>query len=296
MWRSAPARSTSPWSARSPREQRIAAVAVAVATRSPSESRSSPAMKATSRPRRTIRARAAQLAGLCRLQELNVQVGRRRPLAVAEGGDERRAQGVVEHRRQEAALHGSGRVEELIGCGEGDLDRPLLGIDLDELPARAARRPAAGPPGPPSPPRTAPRRAIGLRLVGGLGGLELRRPREPFSPSATSSSSIVVLFHLLAVGVGRLRRSSWHRRPAASRPCACGDGGGRRPSGSCGAAPGRRRRACGRRASWRREEPPRPRAYGPRRRRAARRRGGGPGCARHGPVGERCGRARGRMS
>jgi hypothetical protein len=60
-----------------------------------------------------------------------VQVGGGREQARAERGDQGRAQGVVEHRRQETALYRPGRVQELLAGGERDLDRAglvLLGL------------------------------------------------------------------------------------------------------------------------------------------------------------------------
>jgi hypothetical protein len=75
-----------------------------------------------------------------RSQELDVQVGGGREPARAERGDQRRAQGVVEHRRQEPALDHPGGVEELLAGGERDLDRAGLGVDGDQLPPEQGGR------------------------------------------------------------------------------------------------------------------------------------------------------------
>jgi hypothetical protein len=52
-----------------------------------------------------------------------VQVGGGGELARAQRRDQSRAQRVVEHRGQETALDHPGRVQELVGGGERDLDR-----------------------------------------------------------------------------------------------------------------------------------------------------------------------------
>ena len=69
-----------------------------------------------------------------RAQELHVQVGGGREQARAQRGHQRRAQGVVEHRRQEPALDRPGGVQELLPGGERDLDRAGLGIDCHQFP------------------------------------------------------------------------------------------------------------------------------------------------------------------
>jgi hypothetical protein len=74
-----------------------------------------------------------------RAQELHVQVGRGRKLARAKGRDERRAERVVEHRGQQAALDHADRVQEPLGRGERHLDRPGLGIDRHQLPSEQFR-------------------------------------------------------------------------------------------------------------------------------------------------------------
>jgi hypothetical protein len=68
-----------------------------------------------------------------------MQVDRRRPLALSEGRHQGRAESVVEHRRQKAALDVTGGVEELLAGGEGDLDRLRFGIDRHQLPAEQDR-------------------------------------------------------------------------------------------------------------------------------------------------------------
>jgi hypothetical protein len=69
-----------------------------------------------------------------RAHELHVQVGGGREQARAQRGHQRRAQGVVEHRRQEPALDRPGGVQELLPGGERDLDRAGLGIDCHQFP------------------------------------------------------------------------------------------------------------------------------------------------------------------
>jgi len=64
-----------------------------------------------------------------------VQVGGWREETRTQRGDQRRAQGVVEHRRQEPALDDPGGVQELLAGGKRDLDRAGLGMDLDQLPS-----------------------------------------------------------------------------------------------------------------------------------------------------------------
>ena len=70
---------------------------------------------------------AAVLAWQRGREELDLEVDRRRPLPGRQRGDQRRAKRVVEHRRQESALDVAGRVQELLGRRERDLDRPGLG-------------------------------------------------------------------------------------------------------------------------------------------------------------------------
>jgi hypothetical protein len=63
-----------------------------------------------------------------------VQVGSRREETRTQRGDQRRAQGVIEHRRQEPALDHPYGVQELLAGGKRDLDRAGFGIDRDQLP------------------------------------------------------------------------------------------------------------------------------------------------------------------
>jgi hypothetical protein len=79
-------------------------------------------------------AAAGEPSGARRAQELHVQVGGGREEARTQRGDQRRTQGVVEHRRQEPALDHPGWVQELLAGGERDLDSAGLGIDRDQLP------------------------------------------------------------------------------------------------------------------------------------------------------------------
>jgi len=69
-----------------------------------------------------------------------VQVGGWREETRTQRGDQRRAQGVVEHRRQEPALDRPDGVQELLAGGKRDLDRAGLGINRDQLPAEQDRR------------------------------------------------------------------------------------------------------------------------------------------------------------
>jgi hypothetical protein len=73
------------------------------------------------------------------VQELDVQVGGGGELAGAQRRDQRRAQGVVEHRGQEAALDHPGRVQELVAGGERHLDRPGRRVDGYQFPAEQDR-------------------------------------------------------------------------------------------------------------------------------------------------------------
>jgi hypothetical protein len=75
-----------------------------------------------------------------------VQVGGGGEQARAERRHQRRAQGVVQHRRQEAALDHADRVQELIARGEGDLDRPGVRVDRQQLPAEQDPRGGRGRP------------------------------------------------------------------------------------------------------------------------------------------------------
>jgi aminoglycoside phosphotransferase (APT) family kinase protein len=74
-----------------------------------------------------------------RAQELHVQVGGRRELARPEGCHQRRAEGVVQHRRDEPALDSPRRIQELITGRERDLDRPGVGVDGNQFPAKQNR-------------------------------------------------------------------------------------------------------------------------------------------------------------
>ena len=67
-----------------------------------------------------------------------MQVGGWREETRTQRGDQRRAQGVVEHRRQEPALDDPGGVQELLAGGKRDLDRAGLGMDLDSHPSSTA--------------------------------------------------------------------------------------------------------------------------------------------------------------
>lgn len=84
-------------------------------------------------------AMSVNAAGKCRAQELHVQIQGRREPARWQGRDQGRAQRVVQHRREEAALDHARRVEEAFIRLEGDLDRArlhdqdLLSIDSDRL-------------------------------------------------------------------------------------------------------------------------------------------------------------------
>jgi hypothetical protein len=60
-----------------------------------------------------------------------VQIGGRSELAWAERRHQRRAERIVEHRRQEATLNDAHRVQELLASRERDLDRAGIGIDRD---------------------------------------------------------------------------------------------------------------------------------------------------------------------
>jgi hypothetical protein len=75
-----------------------------------------------------------------RAQELHMQVGGGREQAQAQRSDQRRAQGVVEHCRQEPALDRPDGVQELLAGGERDLDRAGLGIDRHQLPPEQGGR------------------------------------------------------------------------------------------------------------------------------------------------------------
>ena len=79
-------------------------------------------------------AAAGEPSGARRAQELHVQVGGWREETRTQRGNQRRAQGVVEHRRQEPALDYPRGIQELLAGGERDLDRAGLGIDRDQLP------------------------------------------------------------------------------------------------------------------------------------------------------------------
>ena len=82
---------------------------------------------------------AQQAAGPGGPQELNVQVRCRREVAGIKPGDQRRSQRVIKHRGQEAALHHSGRIQERLGGGEGDLNRSVVRVDGDEFPPERDR-------------------------------------------------------------------------------------------------------------------------------------------------------------
>jgi hypothetical protein len=69
-----------------------------------------------------------------------MQVGSGREQARAQHGDQRRAQGVVEHCRQEPALDRPDGVQELLAGDERDLDRAGLGIDRHQLPPEQGGR------------------------------------------------------------------------------------------------------------------------------------------------------------
>jgi len=77
---------------------------------------------------------AGEPSGARRAQELHVQVGGGREEARTQRGDQRRAQGVIEHRRQEPALDHPYGVQELLAGGKRDLDRAGLRIHRDQLP------------------------------------------------------------------------------------------------------------------------------------------------------------------
>ena len=113
---------------------RTTAVAVPVATTSPDSSTNSPARKPTPDARRTIHPRPTRRPGTRGSEELHLQIGRGRELARAQRRDQRRPERVVQHGREEPALHDANRIQELLGRREGDLDGAFVGVDGHQLP------------------------------------------------------------------------------------------------------------------------------------------------------------------
>lgn len=73
-----------------------------------------------------------------------MQVGSGCELTRAERGDERWTERVVEHRREEASLHDTDGVQELLGRAERHLYRACVRINGDQLPAESVGRRRTG--------------------------------------------------------------------------------------------------------------------------------------------------------
>jgi hypothetical protein len=162
----------------------MSALAVAVATTS-DPLRSSPATKAISRPCVTT-AGSDELTGLGRPQELDVEIDGRRPLSLAERGDQRRTECVVKHRREHPSLDVAHRVEHLLGGGERDLDRARVRVDGQQFPAEQDRHgrgiAAAG--------HDVPERPSAARAID--RGIDLNHAKEP-TGGARSSGWLIPL-------------------------------------------------------------------------------------------------------
>jgi hypothetical protein len=73
-------------------------------------------------------------------EELDMKIESRRELVLRQRRDQRRPQGVIEHRGQEPALDHPDRVREPVTRLKCHLDGPLLRIHLDQFPAQDHRR------------------------------------------------------------------------------------------------------------------------------------------------------------
>jgi hypothetical protein len=73
-------------------------------------------------------------------QEVHVELQGRLELVGFQGGQQRRPDGVVQHRRLEGAQHVAGRVGERLGGRERQLDRAGGGVGVDELQSQGRRR------------------------------------------------------------------------------------------------------------------------------------------------------------
>ena len=116
------------------------AVAVAVATTSPCASARLPSRNAIVPPRCTHATGADQPPGRRRTQEADLQLQGGGELVGFQSGGQGRAERVVEHRRQKAALDDADRVEKLLTCFEGDANRAQLLVDLLQCPAKGLGR------------------------------------------------------------------------------------------------------------------------------------------------------------
>jgi hypothetical protein len=121
------------------------AVAVAVAMTFSTESRSDASRKAMSPTRWTTRPVPIKRPGRTG-RKAHVDVEGRLELVGFERGEQRRSNGVVEHRCGERPEHVAARAGEILGRVEGELDGAAVDVGVDRRKPRVAAAPEQRPP------------------------------------------------------------------------------------------------------------------------------------------------------